>query len=169
MTTTDNAASLTRLLDEASIRDATTRFAEAATSADYDQFRPLWADDAEWVIGGTESQPFKRRAKGIEDIVSMFRSLRGEREYFIQFAVQGSIQINDDGATSRCMCYEAACGPGKSYYRNTGVWSDHLRRSANGWVFTSRTYHYLGSISLLSRETPSQPDAGELLKTRPSS
>ena len=33
MTTTDNAASLTRLLDEAAIRDATARFAEAATNA----------------------------------------------------------------------------------------------------------------------------------------
>jgi ketosteroid isomerase-like protein len=143
MTTTDNAASLTRLLDEAAIRDTTARFADAATSADFDQFRRLWADDAEWVIGGTQSQPFERRAQGIEDIVSMFRTLRDERDYFIQFAVQNSIKIDGDSATSRCLCYEAARGPGESYYRNTGVWSDHLQRSANGWVFTSRTYQYL--------------------------
>jgi hypothetical protein len=143
MTTTDNEASLTRLLDEAAIRDATARFADAATSGDYGGFRTLWAEDAEWVIGGTERQPFERRAQGIEDIMSMFRTLRDEREYFIQFAVQSSIQINGDGATTRCMRYEAARGPGESYYRNTGVWSDHLRRSPNGWVFTSRTYHYL--------------------------
>jgi len=143
MTTKDNAASLTRLLDEAAIRDATARFADAATNADFDGFRTLWADDAEWIIGGTESQPFERRAKGIEDIVSMFRTLRDEREYFIQFVVQSSIQIDGDGAATRCLCHEAARGPGESYYRNTGVWSDHLRRSANGWVFTSRTYQYL--------------------------
>ena len=143
MTTTNNAASLTRLLDEAAIRDATARFADAATSADYDHFRSLWADDAEWIIGGTENQPFERRAKGIEDIVSMFRALRDERGYFIQFAVQSSIQIDGDGATSRSMCYEAARGPGESCFRNTGVWSDRLRRSANGWVFASRTYQYL--------------------------
>src|ERR1700677_4746324 len=117
MTNTDIPASLTRLLDEAAIRDATARFADAATSADYDHFRSMWADDGEWVIGGTERQPFERRAKGIEDIVSMYRSLREEREYFVQFAVQGPIQINGDGATTRCMCYEAARGPGESYYR----------------------------------------------------
>ena len=143
MTTTDNAASLTRLLDEAAIRDATARFAEAATNADYEAFRTLWADDAQWVIGGAENQPFERRANGVEEIMSMFRTLREEREYFIQFAIQGSIQINGDDATAGCLCYEAARGPGQSFYRNTGLWSDHLRRSADGWVFTSRTYQYL--------------------------
>jgi ketosteroid isomerase-like protein len=148
MTTTDSAPSLTadsltRLLDEAAIRDATARFADAATSVDYDGFRALWADDAEWVIGGTEGQPFGRHAEGIDDIVSMFRSLRDERDYFVQFAVQGSIEIDGDDATSRCLCHEAARGPGESYYRNNGIWSDRLRRSDNGWVFTSRTYRYL--------------------------
>jgi hypothetical protein len=103
----------------------------------------LWADDAEWVIGGTENQPFERRVKGIDDIVSLFRKLRDDRDYFVQFAVQGSIEINGDEATARCVCHEAARGPGESYYRNNGVWTDRLRRSDNGWVFTSRTYQYL--------------------------
>ena len=143
MATTDNAASLTRLLDEAAIRDAIARFADAATSADYDGFRTLWDDDAEWVIGGTQGQPFERRAKGIDDIVSMFRTLRLERDYFVQFVVPGAIEINGDDATTRCICDEAARGPGESYYRNTGVWTDRLRRSANGWVFASRSYRYL--------------------------
>ena len=137
------ADSLTHLLDEAAIRDASARFADVATSADYDGFRALWADDAEWVIGGTEGQPFERRANGIDDIVSMLRTLRAERDYFVQFAVQGSIEINGDDAAARCVCHEAARGPGESYYRNNGIWSDRLRRSDNGWVFTSRTYRYL--------------------------
>jgi hypothetical protein len=143
MATTDHTDPLARLRDEAAIRDATARFADAATSADHEGLRTLWDDDAEWVIGGTEGQPFERRAKGIDDIVSMFRTLRDERDYFVQFAVPGAIEINGDDAATRCICYEAARGPGESYYRNTGVWSDRLRRSANGWVFASRTYHYL--------------------------
>ncbi len=42
----DNEASITRLLDEADIRDATARFADILMRADYDGFRTLWADDA---------------------------------------------------------------------------------------------------------------------------
>ncbi|MBO3748596.1 nuclear transport factor 2 family protein [Streptosporangiaceae bacterium NEAU-GS5] len=139
----DNESSIARLLDEAAIRDTTARFADATTVGDYDGFRSLWADDAEWVIGATEGQPFERRAQGVDDIVSLYRTLREDREYFIQFAIPGSIEINGDEATARCICHEAARGPGESYYRNNGIWSDRLRRSDNGWVFTSRTYRYL--------------------------
>jgi ketosteroid isomerase-like protein len=142
MEITNNAASLARLLDEAAIRDAIARFADAATSGDSDGFRTLWADDAEWVIGSTEGQPFESHSKGIDEIVSHFRHLRYDKEYFIQFAVPGSIEINGDDATIRCLCYEAGRGPGE-YYRNTGIDTVRLRRSDNDWVFTSRSYQYL--------------------------
>jgi SnoaL-like domain len=139
----DNEASLVRLLDEAAIRDATARFADAAIFADYNGFRSLWAEDADWVIGGTEGQPFERRAHGVDDIVALLRTLREERDYFVHLAVQGRIEINGDVATARCVCNEAARGPGESYYRTSGVWVDHLQRSDNGWVFKNRTYQYL--------------------------
>lgn len=139
----DHDAAITRLIDEAAIRDMTGRFADIAIRGDVEAFRALWADDAEWVIGGTEGQPFERRANGIDDIASMFRNLREERTYFVQFAVQGPIEIDGDEATALCVCHEAARGPGEAYYRNNGVWTDRLRRSGNGWVFTSRRYEYL--------------------------
>ena len=142
MEITNNAASLARLLDEAAIRDAIARFADAATSGDSDGFRTLWADDAEWVIGSTEGQPFESRSKGIDEIESHFRDLRDDKEYFVQFAVPGSIEISGDDATVRCLCYEAGRGPGE-YYRNTGIDTVRLRRSDNDWVFTSRSYQYL--------------------------
>ncbi|MDN5853507.1 MAG: nuclear transport factor 2 family protein [Actinomycetia bacterium] len=139
----DAGTAIARLLDESAIRDATSRFADAATHADYDAFRTLWADDADWVIGSTEDQPFERRVHGVDGIVDMLRTLRSERDYFVQFAVTGSIEIDGDTASARCICLEAARGPGEAYYRNTGVWFDHLRRTENGWVFTNRTFQYL--------------------------
>jgi ketosteroid isomerase-like protein len=142
MEITNNATPLARLLDETAIRDTIARFADAATSGDSDGFRTLWADDAQWVIGSTEGQPFESRSKGIGEIVSHFRELRDDKEYFIQFAAPGSIDISGDDATVRCLCYEAGRGPGQ-YYRNTGIDTVRLRRSGDGWVFTSRSYQYL--------------------------
>ncbi len=95
------------------------------------------------MIGSIGGQPFDWRARGVDDIVDLFRNLRGGRDYFVQFVTQGPIEINGDEATARCVCHEAARGPGESYYRNNGVWIDHLRRSTNGWVFTKRIHHYL--------------------------
>jgi ketosteroid isomerase-like protein len=139
----DLESSVAHLLDEAAIRDAIARFAHAATHADYDAFGQLWAQDAEWVIGSTENQPFERRATGKDDIVALYRTLRQERDYFIQFAVPGPIDIDGDEATATAVCHEAARGPGEAFYRNNGVWFDHLRRENGRWVFTNRTYQYL--------------------------
>jgi hypothetical protein len=136
-------ASLQHLLDEAAIRDATARFADNVTHADIDGFRALWAPDAEWVIGGTDGQPFEQRATGVDDIVAMLQHLWKGNDYFVQFAVQGPMQISGDEATARCMVHEAARGPNGRYYRNNGVWHDRLQRSGDGWVFTSRTYQFL--------------------------
>lgn len=135
----DTEASLTYLLDDAAIRDLTARFADTVTRADIEGFRALWADDAEWAIGA----PFEQRAHGVGNIVAMLQNLWKGNDYFVQLAGQGPIQINGDEATARCICQEAARGPNGRYYRNNGVWHDRLRRSGNGWVFTSRTYQYL--------------------------
>ena len=134
---------LARLLDQQAVRDTIARFADAATHADFDAFASSWAADATWVIGGTEGQPFERRAAGVEDITALFRSLREEREYFIQFVTPGVVEVDGDVATARSLCSEAARGPGERYYRTTGTWTDTFRRSESGWVFTNRTYRYL--------------------------
>ncbi|MDN5856368.1 MAG: nuclear transport factor 2 family protein [Actinomycetia bacterium] len=141
MTTTDTT--IARLLDEAAIRDVTTRFADLATHGDHAALRTLWAEDAEWVIGGTDSQPYERRADGVDDIMSLFRELRDGRDFFIQFVAPASIEVDGDEATARWLCHEAARGPGELYYRNNGVWTDHLRRTGDGWRFTNRSYHLL--------------------------
>ena len=81
-------AALSRLIDEASIRDATARFADATTRGDYDSFRKLWSDAGEFTIG----DPPRAHAAGVDDVVSMLRRLRDGRAFFVQLAVQGPIR-----------------------------------------------------------------------------
>lgn len=135
----DITTALSRLLDEADIRRVTAQFADAAMRADYDSFRSVWSEDAVWTIG----VPPKVHATGADDIVAMLRRLRNEKEFFVQFAVQGVINIDGDTATTQCICHEAARGPGESYYRNHCIAIDRLHRSAKGWVFTSRSFQYI--------------------------
>ncbi|HEY0934085.1 MAG TPA: nuclear transport factor 2 family protein [Trebonia sp.] len=143
MTLNDNAAPTSGLADEAAIRNITARFADIVMRADYDAFSALWSDDAAWVIGGTEGQPFERRAHGVDSIVSLFRDLWKGNDYFVHFAVPGIIAIDGDQATAQVVCHEAARGP-ERFYRTHGIWSDQLRRTGSGgWVFTNRTYRYL--------------------------
>lgn len=135
----DMQTSLNRLLDEAAIRKVTARFAEAAIRADYANFRSVWAENADWTIG----TPPKAQAKGLDDIVALFRRLRGEKDFFVQYAIQGPIDIDGDTATTSCVCYEAARGGTTVHYRTHCIAIDHLKRAGDGWVFTSRTFQYL--------------------------
>ena len=121
------------------IRRTTARFADTAMRGDYAGFGAVWAPDARWIIG----EPPRVDATGIEDIVATLHRLRGGREFFVQFAVQGPIEIEGDTATTTCVCHEAARGPGESYYRTHCVAFDRLTRVGDGWVFAARTFRYL--------------------------
>lgn len=130
---------LSRLVDEAAIRDVTARFADAAIRGDFEAFRRCWADDAVWTI----AKPFEARAEGADDIVAMLHHLWDGKDFFVQFAVQGPVVIDGDEASATCVCHEAARGAGGVFYRNHGIFTDRLRRSGDGWVFTRRAYDYL--------------------------
>ena len=73
----------------------------------------------------------------------MLRRLRTGKDFFVQFALPGVIEIDGDQATTRTLCHEAARGSGPAYYRNHCVAFDRLRRSGDGWVFSSRSFQYL--------------------------
>lgn len=136
----DNENLLKRFMDEASIRNTIARFADSVTRADIEMFRTVWADDGEFIIGQT---PHGQSATGIDNVVAMLRRVRTGRDFFIQFALPGVIEIEGDDATTRTFCHEAARGPGKAYYRNHCIAFDRLRRSGGGWVFASRSFQYL--------------------------
>ena len=136
----DQQARLNQFMDEASIRNVIARFADSATSGDYEAFRSTWAEDAEFVIG---KGPQMQTATGVDDVVAMLRRLRSGRDFFVMFALPGVIEINGDEATTRTFCHESARGPGEKYYRNHCVGFDRLRRASDNWVFTSRSFQYL--------------------------
>jgi hypothetical protein len=136
----NDQALLKRFMDEASIRNTIARFADSATRFDTDMFRTVWADDAEFIIGHA---PHGQSATGVDDIVAMLRRLRAERDFFVQFALPGGIEIDGDESTTRTFGNTAARGHGKAYCLNHSIASDRLQRAGDGWVFASRSFQYL--------------------------
>lgn len=137
---TDQHIFLQRFMDEASIRNTIARFADSATRSDYAMFRTVWAEDGEFIIGVA---PHGQHSTGADNNVALLRKLRTGKDFFVQFALPGVIEINGDEATTRTFVHEAARGPGETYYRNHCIAFDHLQRSGDGWVFKSRSFQYL--------------------------
>ena len=131
---------LQKLIDESAIRNAVARFADAATRGDVPMFRSTWTDDGQFIIG---QPPHGHHTKGVEATVSLFQQLREGKEFFIQFALPGVIEIDGDEATTRTFIHESARGPGEKYYRNHAIAFDVLRRSGEQWLFASRSFQYI--------------------------
>ena len=136
----DRQALLQQFMDEASIRNTIARFADSATRADYDMFHAVWADDGEFVIG---EAPHGQHSTGADENVALLRKLRAGKDFFVQFALPGVIDVDGDEATTRTSVHESARGPGERYYRNHCATFDRLQRSGDGWVFKSRSFQYL--------------------------
>jgi hypothetical protein len=137
---TDQQDRLRQFMDEASIRNTIARFADAATRSDYAMSRSIWAEDGEFIIGVA---PHGQHSIGAENNVALLRKLRAWRDFFIQFAHPGVIEVDGDEANTRTFVHEAARGPGETYYRNHCVAFDRLQRSSDNWVFKSRSFQYL--------------------------
>jgi ketosteroid isomerase-like protein len=134
----DSQAQLSRLLDEASIRNVTWHFADAAMRGDQAAFQALFTEDGEFTIVDTPLV----QAKVLSQIGITLGKVSEGQDFFVQLAQPGVIEIDGDEAIARCLCYEAARGPGEHYYRNIGMFFDRLRRSGDGWLFAKRTFHY---------------------------
>lgn len=130
---------LRRLSDEAEIRRVVALFADLGTKADFDHFGALWSEDGVWEIPA----PFESRAQGRESIVQMFREIRSDKAYFVQFAILGRVDINGDDATATTIVQESAKGTEGTHYRNHGIFHDKLKRAADSWVFAHRRFQYL--------------------------
>src|SRR5688572_13637740 len=119
-----NKKRLEVLEDQAEIHALVARFADASVAADYDEFAGLWTTDGKWTI----HEPFQASSEGVENIVEMMRSLRKGREFFVQFAHSGVIELKGKKATARWVMREVSKGPGEVYYNNYALYIDSLRK-----------------------------------------
>lgn len=136
----DLQARLQQFVDEASIRNTIARFADSATRSDYEMFRSVWAEDGEFIIG---TAPHGQYSKGVNENVELLSKLRRGKDFFVQFALPGVIEIRGDNATTRTFVHEAARGPGEKFYRNHCVAFDQLQRVGDDWVFKARSFQYI--------------------------
>lgn len=130
---------LKELEDKAEIHALVARFADAATTNDYDTFKSLWAKNGTWTI----HKPYFATAEGVEKIDEMFRSLEKGRAFFVQFVHTGVIELDGDKATARWVVHEVSEGPEASYYNNYAMYIDSLKKVKGGWRFVKRDYHYM--------------------------
>ncbi len=130
---------LINLEDDLAIRNIVAKFADTATNGNYEGLKALWKSDGLFTI----NLPFYNSRTGADEIAAFIKTLREERDFFVQFVHSGVIEINGNNATARWIIHEVAQGPGEKYYNNYGLFNDKLEKINGEWFFASRSYDYM--------------------------
>lgn len=130
---------LINLEDELAIRNLVGKFADTSTNANYQGLKALWTADGVFTI----NLPFYNSRTGADEIAAFIKTLREERDFFVQFVHSGVIEVNGNTATARWIIHEVAQGPGEKYYNNYGIFNDKMEKINGVWFFTSRSYDYM--------------------------
>lgn len=127
-------------IDALQIRELAGRFSDAVNRRDLTLFRSLWTDDAHWII----KPPMDVEVVGPDSIVSVVDQLLSGWELFVQTTHEGTVHVAGERARARFTMNELgrAKGQTKAHF-NFGLYSDELVKSARGWRFRRRVYHYL--------------------------
>lgn len=130
-----------QLLAELEIKRLAERYSDAANRVDVAQFRSLWTEDAEWLIG----PPINQRFQGRDEVVGAFEHLLGSWDFFVQLSTSCGITLHGDTATAHFYVNEIARAKpdGTNSNYNLARYSDELVRVDGTWLFKKRDYQVL--------------------------
>jgi ketosteroid isomerase-like protein len=126
--------------EEFSIQQTISRYAEAASRADWHQVLSTYMPDGVWEIVS-----FGAKFEGHKAIQAALRQFCDPMDYILQINGPALMQIRGDTATARSVIREC----GKYAGRNEGLevlgfYSDELLRTPDGWKFTRRVFETRG-------------------------
>jgi ketosteroid isomerase-like protein len=127
--------------DQEQIRNLIGRFTDAINRVDVAAFASVWTSEATWIIdpptGLTSADTCEAIAAG------MGAALPALWSSFIQSINGAAIAVDGDRATARVYLGELGVHRERGPQRNLEVYDDTLERTAEGWRFRLRHYHYL--------------------------
>lgn len=123
--------------DQIAIRNLTARFTDAVNRRDPDALAATFTEDGEWHVPGVPT------AVGRESIRDRLAGLLANFERLIQLTHSGHVDVTGDTASGVWYLTETAADAAGNGFQFTGVYTDALVRSEDGWRFSERSFAFL--------------------------
>lgn len=127
--------------DQERIRNLIGSFTDAVNRLDTAAFEAVWTPEATWIIDPPTGVTITDSREAIA--AGMGEALPALWSSFIQSVNGAAISVEGDRATARVYVAEIGIHRDRGPERNLGVYDDTLERTADGWRFGLRHYHYL--------------------------
>ena len=122
------------------IRDLTARFTDAVNRRAPKELADLFTEDGQWHVPGLPV------ATGREAISTVLSGLLKNFTRLIQLTHSGHVDITGDTATATWYITENAEDTDGNAFAFTGVYTDRLARTEDGWRFASRSFAFLRRV-----------------------
>lgn len=128
---------------EAEIRQLHARYADAVWRKDIDTFVSLFAEDAQWRVGG-------RVLRGRAEIRANIERLLPLCHRILMTFRTPILEVGDGVASARTYVTESNAFVDGRPGQSIGTYYERFRRDADGWCFTWRLFqtHYLGPADI---------------------
>lgn len=123
--------------DQIAIRDLTARFTDAVNRRAPKELADLFAEDGQWHVPGVP------QATGREAVSALLEGLLGNFPHLIQLTHSGHVDVAGDTATATWYVSESGADADDNGFAFTGVYTDALVRTAEGWRFARRSFAFL--------------------------
>ncbi|MEY9211771.1 nuclear transport factor 2 family protein [Thermobifida halotolerans] len=123
--------------DQTEIRDLTARFTDAVNRRAPGELADLFAEDGEWHVPGVPE------ATGREAVSALLENLLGNFPHLIQLTHSGHVDVSGDTATATWYLTESGADASGNGFDFTGVYTDSLVRTEDGWRFARRSFAFL--------------------------
>ncbi len=125
------------VISQIEIRDLTARFTDAVNRRAPEELAGLFTKDGEWHVPGVPT------ATGREAISGVLAGLLKNFQRLIQLTHSGHVDVNGDNATATWYVSETAADGAGNAFAFTGVYTDSLVRTEEGWRFAQRSFAFL--------------------------
>lgn len=127
-----------RVADRIAIEQLVHRYCDAITRGDWDEHEACFAPDAVWEV----APPFDIRFEGAATIRGNVSARLDTYDFLVQSVCSLVVDFEgDDEATARVVMQETGrMADGSAHMMQFGVYDDRIRRSGDGWQFTSRRF-----------------------------
>ena len=123
--------------DDIDIRNLTGRFTDAVNRRSGTDLAALFVTDGDWVVPGVP------QVHGRAAIAAQLDALLANFQKLIQLTHSGYVDVDGDAATASWYVTETAQDGAGNGFAFTGVYTDALVRTDEGWRFRERRFDFL--------------------------
>jgi ketosteroid isomerase-like protein len=123
--------------DELEIRNLVARYGDAVCRRDGDAWAATWTVDCRWDLGGG------RVTHGRAASLALWQEATARYPWVAQLPASGTVEVDGDRAVGTWYVLELNHLPDGAGALHLGHYEDEYAKTADGWLFASRTFHML--------------------------